>query len=239
MNRMYQEVLGDIRVDIDKNIQADVEKYCKKLRLILVLATLVIVAAGIYAIYGISQGNLWGLVLEIILAIVIRFAVEAYKQKEWSKYRFYINELCDVNKALSAYYTVLGKSFRKKIAPTSLYNVGMTLFYGGRFEDCRKVSEYLLKSGDDISGGCSAVLLAGIAYQQKDRAALEQQRGKLQMHMQKKKAKMVLLPMAQAVDKYFGLLDAEEAGDYEKMCELTSCNLEIDPNLKCTIDNYR
>lgn len=241
MTEIYKELIATIKVDIGEAEKKFVDRYCACLKLWVVVLSAIVSVTTIWAIYGIFQEHplrFLGYPLFLILFIVCM----RYKAKQLMKIRDSINEECNPEKGLSYYMSLASKvkKQKKNLWENSLYCIGLSLFYAGRFEDCKKILPFFDKYCKGPKGGLRYTLLCMIlAYQQKDVNALTAHAKALEELLKTHKEISMQIPCEKAL-KYPALLDLKERGEYEAVHGLLSSysTAQKVPVMTKVINNY-
>ena len=78
MNELYRDIMEVVGFELDSEEQQKAHKYCKSLRVMAGVLTILIVLFGVFAIYCIHAGIRWGFYAFLIFACSIR--IFAYLQ---------------------------------------------------------------------------------------------------------------------------------------------------------------
>ncbi len=239
MNELCKEVREIINFELDKAEEERTHKYCKNLRIIGGVLTALIVVAGILGIYCVYADIRWGFFAFLAFALLSVVFFKAYQIKSFVRLTQLTNDDCSIRKSLTSYVVMLQYSRRIKNCDSILQCIGSSLFYMGKFEECKAVASLLEKYSDtNIGKSYRYSLLAMVALIEKDRETIVKCIEEIETLVSQSPEQYVR-EACRIISKYPEILEAEENGDYTKMTEL----LELDDTktftLKKVSANYR
>ena len=239
MKELCKEVREIIDFELDKAEEERTHKYCKNLRIMGVVLTVLIAAAGIFGIYCVYADIHWGFYAFLAFALLSVVLFKVYQAKNITRLTRLTNDDCCVIKPLTAYVVMLQYSRRAKNCDAVLQCIGSMLFYMGRFEECKAVAALLERYSDtNIGKSYRYSLLAMVALLEKDSDTILKCIEEIET-LVSLSPELYVREAYRVISKYPEILKAEESGDYIKMEELLESDDAKTFTLKKVSANYR
>lgn len=237
MSKLYEDLINIIEYEPDKDVELQVQKWCKTLQRISDINNVLPSMLLLYILFLYWFGGLKGSILYIALLVVCLVLYKSYNKRQKAKINNMMSGCC-FNKQLTGNMVIARYARGVRDAKKLLPAIGNSLFYLGKFEEGKRVMDLVKKYCDTPEGNAPrAIYYAMVARTELDKETVKHYIKELEMLMQEVKAPYIAKSY-EVVSKYPLTLAAEEKGDYNKALELIKAN-ENDPIISRVSVNYR
>lgn len=238
-----KELYNEVRQIIDFELDAAEEKYsfayCRNLWRASGILTSLVVIGGIFGIYCIYADIHWGFYIFFAFALGSVICFKAYRKKYMKHVAQLFNDDCCVIKALTAYVVMLKHSRRGENGEALLAWIGTTLFYLGKFDECKEIVGLIEENFDtNIGKAYRCSLLAIVALYERNEETIELCKKELETAVSQMPERYAREAYS-VISKYPEIMEAEENGNYDKMVLLLKTNNGQNTTLKKVSENYR